>query len=171
MDKIFDKFIQNADNIRETWQIVEFFEDEFTKFKNEVNDYENNIAKEQEMLRAIRAEYLEIQDALKKAKTDLEQLQEQNKNLETNIQDADSIDNLRKNIPIRPLEKVDIRLKDGVVVKANPAKDVYSKEIAQNYVTSLIELKTLKAKLMNSDLENAKLKNEIKDIKAERKVI
>ncbi|RAX54878.1 hypothetical protein CCY99_01660 [Helicobacter sp. 16-1353] len=171
MDKIFDKFIQNADNIRETWQIVEFFEEEFKKFKNEVNDYENNITKEQEMLKAIRAEYLEIQDALKNAKIDLERLQEQNKNLETNIYDVDSIDNLRKNIPIRPLEKVDIRLKDGIVVKANPARDVYSKEIAEKYLISLKELRALKSKLMNSDLENAKLKNEIKDIKAERKVI
>lgn len=171
MDKIFDKFIQNADNINETWQIVEFFEDEFKKFKNEVNDYENNIAKEQEMLKTIRAEYLEIQDALKNAKINLERLQETNKALETNIHNSDSIDNLRKNIPIRPLEKVAIRLRDGIVVKANPAEKIYSQEVAEKYVTSLRELKTLKAKLMNSDLENAKLKNEIKDIKAERKTI
>ncbi len=171
MNKIFDKFIQNAANIHEQWQIVEFFENEFKKFKNEVSDYENNIAREQEILKKIRSEYLELQDAIKTAKVELEQLKTQNNKLKENLQCEDSIDNLRKNTPIHPLEKVDIRLKDGIVVKANPASDVYSKEIVEKYIVSLRELKTIKAKLMDSDLENAKLRNEIKDIKLERKMI
>lgn len=169
MNEVFDKFIQNVEEISETWQIVEFFEDEFDKFKHRINDYEDNIIKEQEMLKNIRSEYFEIQTSLKNAKMELEEIQNQSKNIEIKI--SDSVDNLRKNIPVRPLEKVDILLKDGISVKANPAFDVYSKEIVEKYVISLRELKALKSKLMDSDLENAKLRNEIKDIKLERKSI
>ena len=38
MDKVFDRFVQNADKINETWQIVEFFENEFEKFKISVGN-------------------------------------------------------------------------------------------------------------------------------------
>lgn len=163
MEKIFDRFIQNIDNIKETWQIVEFFESEFEKFKADVGSYKDTIAKEQESLKAIRSEHLELQDSIKQARDKLANLKEQRENI--NQYTPDSIDNLRKNIPIRALQKVDIRLKDGVVVKANPASDVYSKEIVEKYVTCLRELKSLKAKLMDSDLENAKLKKELKELK------
>lgn len=169
MENVFDRFIQNAENIKETWQIVEFFENEYKKFRDEVGNYENNIAKEQESLKQIRSEYLEIQESIKIAKSELESLNLQTSKLKENVANLDSIDNLRKNIPIRPLEKVDIRLKDGIVVKANPASEVYSKEIVEKYVTSLKELKSFKAKLMDSDLENAKLKNEIRELKKEKK--
>lgn len=169
MDNIFDRFVKNINEITETWQIVEFFEDEYRKLKEERGEIEKDKLKEQENLKIIRAEYLEIQGELKQAKEELERTK--SLQAESNKQNLDSIDNLRKNLPIRPLEKVDIKLKDGIVVKANPAGDVFSKEIVEKYITCLRELKTLKSKLMNSDLEIAKLHNEIKDIKAERKTI
>ncbi|RDU64801.1 nickel-binding protein Mua [Helicobacter sp. MIT 14-3879] len=170
MKNVFDRFIQNIDNIKETWQIVEFFENEFEKFREEVGNYQSNISKEQENLKKIRNEHLELQESVKKIKEELEKLKEEKDKLkdENNL---DSIDNLRKNVPIRALQKVDIRLKDGIVVKANPASDVYSKEIVEKYIISLRELKSLKSRLMDSDLENAKLRNEIKDLKQERKII
>lgn len=160
---IFERFIHNIDNIRETWQIVEFFEAELKRFRDEVGDYESNISKEQNNLKAIRAEYLELQDSIKSARNELESLKERKGNFAENS--PDSIDNLRQNLPLTPLEKVDIRLKDGIVVKANPANDVYSKEIAEMYLKSLWEMKSLKARLLDSDLENAKLRNEIRTLK------
>ena len=139
---IFEQFIHNVENIRETWQIVEFFEAELARFKDEVGDYESNI---------------------KSARNELESLKERKEKFSENT--PDSIDNLRQNLPLTPLDKVEIRLKDGIVVKANPAGDVYSKEIAEKYLKSLWELKSLKARLLDSDLENAKLRNEIRTLR------
>lgn len=163
MEKVFDRFIQNIDNIKEGWQIVEFFENEFDKFKQKVDSYKDGILKEQLTLKNIRSEYAELQENIKQAKLELESIKDQRNNIEHNI--ADSIDNIRKNIPIKTLQKVDIRLKDGIVVKANPASDVYSKEVVEKYIISLRELKILKNKLMDSDLENAKLRKELKELK------
>lgn len=157
MDKVFDRFVQNADKINETWQIVEFFENEFERFKISVGNYEADILKEQEKLKALRAEYVAIQDEIKNIELELKHL-EDSKN-------TNSID-ISNDIQIKPLEKVKIVLKDGIVVKANPAVNVYPQELYEQYAKSLIEVKTLRAKLNNSDLENAKLKNEIKAIKA-----
>ena len=155
MDKVFDRFVQNADKINETWQIVEFFENEFEKFKISVGNYEADILKEQEKLKALRAEYIAIQDEIKNIELELKHLEDSKKSI-----NIDKIDD------IKPLEKVKIKLKDGIIVKANPALDVYPKELYEQYTKSLFEIKTLRAKLNNSDLENAKLKNEIKEIKA-----
>lgn len=161
-EAIFERFIHNVDDIRETWQIVEFFEAELARFKAEVGDYESDISKEQNNLKEIRAEYLELQNSIKTARNELESLKERKGHFEANAPEPDSIDNLRKNLPLTPLAKVDIRLKDGIVVKANPAGDVYSKEIAEMYLKSLWEMKSLKTRLLDSDLENAKLRNEIR---------
>lgn len=162
-DGVFERFIYSVENIREGWQIVEFFENELKKFKDEVNEYEFNISKEQNHLKDLRSEYLELQDSIKDAKNELESLKERNEKIKENM--PDSIDNLRKNLPLTPLEKVEIRLKDGIVVKANPASDVYSKDIAEKYLKCLWELKSLKSQLIDSDLENTKLRNEIKNLR------
>lgn len=163
VEGVFMRFIHNVENIRETWQIVEFFENEMQKFKDELNEYEFNISKEQSALKSLRSEYLELQEAIKEGKDELESLKNRGEKIRENA--PDSIDNLRKNLPLTPLEKVDIRLKDGIVVKANPADDVYSKEIAEKYLKCLWELKSIKAQLIDSDLANTKLRKEIKDLK------
>ncbi len=157
---IFERFIHNIDNIRETWQVVEFFETELARFRDEMGNYESDISKEQNNLKDIRAEYLELQDAIKTARNELESLKERKEQFAETA--PDSIDKLRENLPLTPLEKVPIRLKDGIVVPANPANDVYGKEIAEMYLKSLWEMKSLKARLLDSDLENAKLRNEIR---------
>lgn len=161
MDKIFDRFVQNADKINETWQIVEFFENEFEKFKIAAGNYEADILKEQEKLKTLRAQYIAIQDEIKNKELELKHLGD-SKNISIN---DNSID-VSSDIQVKPLEKVKIVLKDGVVVKANPAVNVYPQELYEQYAKSLIEVKTLRAKLNNSDLENARLRNEIKEIKA-----
>ena len=163
VEGVFRRFIHNVENIRETWQIVEFFENEMQKFKDELNEYEFNISKEQNTLKDLRSEYLELQEAIKEGKDELESLKNRGDKIRENV--PDSIDNLRKNLPLTPLEKVDIRLKDGIIVKANPANDVYSKEIAEKYLKCLWELKSIKAQLIDSDLTNTKLRKEIKDLK------
>ncbi|MGX2982718.1 nickel-binding protein Mua [Helicobacter sp. 23-1045] len=162
-DGVFERFIQNVENIRESWQIVEFFENEMQKFKDELNDYEFNISKEQNALKDLRSEYLALQEEIKSAKDELELLKDRSEKIRESV--PDSIDNLRKNLPLTPLAKVDIRLKDGIVVKANPADDVYSREIAEKYLQCLWELKSIKAQLVDSDLENTKLRKEIRDLK------
>ena len=103
----------------------------------------------------MRAEYIAIQDKIKNIELELKHLEDSKKSI-----NIDKIDD------IKPLEKVKIKLKDGIIVKANPALDVYPQELYEQYTKSLFEIKTLRAKLNNSDLENAKLKNEIKEIKA-----
>lgn len=163
VEGVWTRFIHNIENIRETWQIVEFFENEMQKFKDELNEYEFNISKEQNTLKDLRSEYLELQNTIKEAKDELESLKNRGEKIRENV--PDSIDNLRKNLPLTPLEKVDIRLKDGIIVKANPANDVYSKEIAEKYLKCLWELKSIKAQLIDSDLANTKLRKEIKDLK------
>lgn len=145
-------------DIKETWQIVEFFENEFEKFQNEVNDYRNNISKEQEILKKIRGEYLQLQDSIKESKAKLEELNNANKNANPKISIADA--------KVDSLQKVEIRLKDGIVVKANPASEVYGKELATRYINNLNELQALKAKLIDIEFDNAKLKNELKELKA-----
>lgn len=157
MDSVFNKFIRNASKINETWQIVEFFENEFKKFRDEVSNYENNILREQAILKKIRSEYLQLQQDIKVAKEELENVKKIDSNSDL------SYDNI--NQPIRALEKVDIRLKDGIVVKANPASDIYSKEVVEKYIASLREVKLLKSKLLEVEFENAKLKNELKESK------
>lgn len=164
---IFERFIHNAEQIHETWQIVEFFESELKRFRDEVGNYESDVSKEQNNLKEIRAEYLELQDAIKTARNELESLKERKEKLSENT--PDSIDKLRENLPLKPLEKVPIRLRDGIVVPANPANDVYGREIAEMYLKSLWEMKSLKARLLDSDLENAKLRNEIRSLQDKAK--
>lgn len=164
---IFERFIHNVEQIHETWQIVEFFEAELKRFREEVGNYESDISKEQNSLKDIRAEYLELQDAIKTARNELESLKERRRQFEEST--PDSIDNLRENLPLKPLEKVPIRLRSGRVVPANPANDMYSKEIAEMYLKSLWEMKSLKARLLDSDLENAKLRNEIRSLQDKAK--
>ena len=167
MDKVFDRFIQNAEKINETWQIVEFFENEFNRFRDEVDHYKDSISKEQDQLKNIRAEYISIQDKIKESKSKLEQLQADIERLESyHSQQNNIMHNLQNELEIKPLEIVDIFLSDGTIVPANPAKEFYAKNLLEKYLSCLIELKTLKVKLNNSDLENAKLKNELKDMKA-----
>lgn len=158
MDNVFNRFVSNMNDIKETWQIVEFFENEFEKFQNEVNDYRNNISKEQEILKKIRGEYLQLQDSIKESKAKLEELNNANKNANPKISIADA--------KVDSLQKVEIRLKDGIVVKANPASEVYGKELATRYINNLNELQALKAKLIDIEFDNAKLKNELKELKA-----
>lgn len=195
-DEVFTRFVQNCKDIKETWEISEFFEYEFDKFQNNINDYKNSIQKEQDSLKAIRVEYLKLQDLIKISKEKLLALQtkyketsdlveqgearlcklqeEQNEvkkrlevnresNLEFNVQIPQ--DSNSQILPIRALDKVDIRLKDGIVVKANPAFEVYSKEVVEKYIANVTELRALKAKLMEVEFENAKLKNALKDSK------
>lgn len=155
MDAVFEKFIRNMDKIKETWQIVEFFESEFQKFKDEVASYENDITKEQAILKKLREEHLQLQKDIKIAKDKLDKS-------DINY----DVDPDNSNTLIRALEKVDIRLKDGIVVKANPAYDVYSKDIVEKYMANLREVKSLKAKLLEVEFENAKLKNELRETKS-----
>ena len=150
MDAVFDRFIRSMDKIEETWQVVEFFEKEFQKFKDEVSNYENDIVREQGILKKLREEYLQLQQNIKITKSELCKT------------DADTT----SCVPIRALEKVDIRLKDGIVVKANPAYDVYSKDIVEKYMANLREVKSLKAKLLELEFENVKLKNELRETKS-----
>lgn len=166
-EAIFERFIHNVEQIHETWQIVEFFEAELKRFREEVGNYESDVYKEQNNLKDIRAEYLELQNAIKTARNELESLKERKRQFEENV--PDSIDNLRENLPLTPLEKVPIRLKSGRVALANPANDVYDKEIADKYLKSLWEMKSLKARLLDSDLENAKLRNEIRSLQDKAK--
>lgn len=180
-DRIFDRFI--AADIKETWQIAEFFEEEMRRFSAEAAEFMENLAREQENLKKIRAELFdtheklrEANEALDAAKAECEALAAQNESLKSSNESlksrggaadsgADSIDNLRKNLPIQALQKVEIRLKDGIIVQANPANDVYGKEIAEKYVTSLRELKTLKTRLNEAEMEGARLRNEIRSLK------
>lgn len=157
MDNVFNRFVSNMNDIKETWQIVEFFENEFEKFQNEIDDYRSNISKEQEILKKIRGEYLQLQDSIKESKAKLEELNKKNiDNPKISIADA----------KVDSLQKVEIRLKDGIVVKANPASEVYGKELATRYINNLNELQALKAKLIDIEFDNAKLKNELKELKA-----
>ena len=158
MDNVFNRFVSNMNDIKETWQIVEFFENEFEKFQNEIDDYRSNISKEQEILKKIRGEYLQLQDSIKESKAKLEELNNANKNANSKISIADA--------KVDSLQKVEIRLKDGIVVKANPASEVYGKELATKYINNLNELQALKAKLIDIEFDNAKLKNELKELKA-----
>ncbi len=166
MDKVFDRFIQNADKINETWQIVEFFENEFSRFKDEVNHYKDDVLKEQDQLKQIRTEYAFIQNKIKESEIKLEKLKADIESIESNSAHQDAINNLKNELQIQPLSKVDIVLSDGIVVPANPAREFYTKDLLEKYLSCLLEVKTLKAKLNNSDLENAKLKNELKEIKS-----
>lgn len=163
MDNVFNRFVSNMNDIKETWQIVEFFENEFEKFQNEIDDYRSNISKEQEILKKIRGEYLQLQDSIKESKAKLEELNNANKNANSKISIADAkVDSLK----VDSLQKVEIRLKDGIVVKANPASEVYGRELATKYINNLNELQALKAKLIDIEFDNAKLKNELKELKA-----
>lgn len=162
MDNVFNRFVNNIEDIKETWHIVEFFENEFKKFQDEIDDYKNNISKEQEILKKIRSEYMHLQDLIKESKAKLEELNNENESANISINTTDSIHECK----IQALQKVEIKLKDGIVVKANPAGEVYDRELATRYISSLSELKELKAKLIDLEFDNAKLRNELKELKA-----
>lgn len=155
---VFDRFIRNMDKIAETWQVVEFFENELRKFRDEVSNYESDIVREQGVLKKLREEYVKLQQDIKAAKNELNKIGDD--------RDIDDLEPSKTVAPIRALEKVDIRLKDGIVVKANPAYDVYSKDVVEKYMTNLREVKSLKAKLLEVEFENAKLKNELREIRS-----
>lgn len=179
--KIFQDFIQKSSEIRETWEIVQLFEEERAKFKQEFLTYENEIKQAKKLLKELRLQSSKIKEEiltmkeLKEKKTkEMQELRQDlfkqkiKKNISKLRLEKDQIQHEKKDeILPKPLEAIDIYLKDGTIAKARPTKKVFTDALYKKYRVILKENKALKDQMLEYELENSKLKIELRDFYTE----
>ncbi|WP_095295139.1 nickel-binding protein Mua [Helicobacter sp. 13S00482-2] len=179
--RIFQEFIQKSSDIKEVWEIAKLFEEERERFKQESLNYETEIKQAKKLLKDFRSqcaiikkEVAELQ-AIKDEKTkEIQTLKEDifKQKIKNNIsrlkKEKDDIKNEKKDeILPKPIELIDIYLKDGSIAKAKPTKRVFTDALYKRYRVILKENKSLKEQILEFELENSKLKIELRDFYAE----
>lgn len=179
--KIFQDFIQKSSEIKETWEIVQLFEEERQKFKQEFLTYENEIKQAKKLLKELRLQSSKIKEEISEMKElkekKIKEMQELRQDLfkqkiKKNISklkfEKDQIQHEKKDeILPKPLETIDIYLKDGTIAKARPTKKVFTDTLYKKYRVILKENKALKDQMLEYELENSKLKIELRDFYTE----
>ncbi|PAF53921.1 hypothetical protein BKH42_03985 [Helicobacter sp. 13S00482-2] len=167
--------------MKEVWEIAKLFEEERERFKQESLNYETEIKQAKKLLKDFRSqcaiikkEVAELQ-AIKDEKTkEIQTLKEDifKQKIKNNIsrlkKEKDDIKNEKKDeILPKPIELIDIYLKDGSIAKAKPTKRVFTDALYKRYRVILKENKSLKEQILEFELENSKLKIELRDFYAE----
>lgn len=153
--EIFERFLREEEGIKESWRIFEIFEEERRKWQEELARLKEDRKIIQETVDALALRAIEIQEEIKQAQ---EALQEREKRL---ISEAlPSIEAMR-------LHSVEVIGKGGKIIKAKPARDYYPEAYVARLFRELEELsseKGLKERILDLELENAKLKVELRDL-------
>ncbi|MDO7253827.1 nickel-binding protein Mua [Helicobacter cappadocius] len=179
--QIFQEFVQKSSEIKETWEIAKLFEEEREKFKQELLNYENEIKQAKKFLKDFRAESSRIKEEIKELEElklkriqEIQALREEvfkqkiKKKISKLKVEKDEIQHEKKDeILPKPVEMIDIYLKDGSVAKARPTKKVYTDTLYKKYRVVLKENKSLKDRILEFELENSKLKIELRDFYTE----
>lgn len=162
--EVFLKFVEQEQGVKEMWQTVKLFEAERQKFAEELRDFEKDKRQAQELLDSLALKAIHLQE-------EINRFEEALKESEQRFLD-DSLIPLSK----AALKMVEVRGKEGKVLKALPVGEYYSRV----YVAKLIEkievmepsfraFDETQERLLELELENAKLKVEIRDLRGELK--
>lgn len=179
--RIFQEFIEKSSEIKESWEIVRLFETEREKFHQDIIAYEEEINQAKSTLRNIRLKTLDLKDEIEKLNTKKEEKITQINEIKQDLfrhKIKKNISNLKhekyqivhekkEEILPKPIESVDIYLKDGSIAKARPVKKIFSDVLYKKYRIILRENRSLKEQILEFELENSKLKIEVRDFYTE----
>lgn len=179
--QIFQDFIEKSSDIKESWEIAQLFEEEREKFKQEIFSYKQDILQAKKTLKKMRLQIADSKDKIEKFEelknqkiSEIEAIKQDlfkqkiKKNIsKLNHEKYQMINEKKEEILPKPLETVDIYLKDGSVAKARPAKRIFTDNLYKKYRVILKENKILKEQILEFELENSKLKIELRDFYAE----
>lgn len=179
--RIFQDFIEKSSEIKESWEIARLFEAEREKFRQDIAIYEREINQAKATLRDIRLKTLDLKDEIEKLNAKKEetitQINEINQDLfrhkiKKNISNLKHekyqiVHEKKEEILPKPIESVDIYLKDGSIAKARPVKKIFSDMLYKKYRIILRENRSLKEQILEFELENSKLKIEVRDFYTE----
>ncbi|PAF48595.1 hypothetical protein BKH46_00855 [Helicobacter sp. 12S02634-8] len=166
--------------MKESWELVELFEAERERFKQESQAYKQEIEQSKKTLKDLRAQITQLKAIIKKFEDiqsqKIEAIKQVNqelfkykikKNISALHYEKSQLLSKKDEILPKPLETIDIYLKDGSTAKAKPTKKVFSDTLYRKYRVVLKENKALKDQMLGLELENAKLKIELRDFHTE----
>lgn len=179
--RIFQDFVEKSSEIKESWEIVRLFEEEREKFRQDLANYEKEINHAKTTLSDIRSKILDLKNEIGILKTKKEEKVAQinlikqdlfKQKIKKNISNLKHekyqiVHDKKEEILPKPIETVDIYLKDGSIAKARPVKKVFSDILYKRYRIILRENKSLKEQILGFELENSKLKIEVRDFYTE----
>ncbi|BDQ28362.1 nickel-binding protein Mua [Helicobacter ailurogastricus] len=183
IDAIFEEFIKKASEMKESWEVVQLFEEERQKFHEELQAYEEEIENARAVLRDLRAQVMQTKEQIKELqdcqKSKEEEIQEIRQELLSHKIKRDLLQ-LEKDKPDIPqssdeplpqaLEVVEIYLKDRSIARARPAKRYFGDQLYRQYRVLLRENHVLKDRIFGLDLENSTLKIELRDRQTQDKL-
>ncbi|PAF42326.1 hypothetical protein BKH45_04770 [Helicobacter sp. 11S03491-1] len=167
--------------MKESWEVARLFEEERERFAQEVLSYKNEIAQAKIALKEIRHKVIKyknqiktLEDTKEEKTNEINQIKQEifKQKIKKNLSKLRSekhqiIHEKREEILPKPLETIDIYLKDGTIAKARPVKKTFTDTLYKKYRILLKENKMLQEQILDFELENSKLKIELRDFYAE----
>ncbi|PAF41545.1 hypothetical protein BJI48_08390 [Helicobacter sp. 11S02596-1] len=167
--------------MKESWELVRLFEDERERFKQEILSYQEEISQAKAKLKKIRQQVEESKNEVQKLEETKQEKIDEIKDIKRHLfeqkikknisklknEKLQIINEKKEEILPKPLELIEIYLKDGTVAKARPVKRVFTDGLYKKYRVILKENKILKEQILELELENSKLKIELRDFYAE----
>lgn len=158
---IFERFIQEERQIQESWQIFELFEEERRKWREELAHLEADREAAQKAIDALTLQVIEVQESLERAKEQLKEREEALLEVIVPLMEESALDYL------------EVIGKGGKVVKARAARNYYPEAYVATLFKEREELlgeKGMRERVLDLELENAKLKIELRDLANEAKL-
>ncbi|PAF52872.1 hypothetical protein BKH44_00250 [Helicobacter sp. 13S00477-4] len=167
--------------MKESWEVFRLFEEEREKFKQEIFSYEQEIFQAKEKLKKIRLRYIKLKNEM----NDIEEIKQKKiqeineikqylfkQKIQKNIsklknEKSNLLGEKKEALLPKPVEMIDIYLKDGSIAKARPVKKIFTDILYKKYRVLLKENKSLKEHILDFELENSKLKIELRDFYTE----
>lgn len=171
--EIFEQFLRQEAGIKESWKIVELFEEERAKWSEERTQLEERSEELRRELLELEKRTLESKEEMARKDRLLKEREERIKVYDAQLKErARNIDEdcLPEPSQMR-LKSVEVISKNGAVIKAKPAKEYFSEGYVATLLRELEELrgnKGLREKVLDLELENSKLKVELRDLLAEQ---
>ncbi|CRF46173.1 nickel-binding protein Mua [Helicobacter heilmannii] len=182
IDAIFQEFIKKAPEMKESWEVVQLFEEERQKFQEELQAYEEEIENARAVLRDLRAQMVQTKDQIKELQTLQKSKEEEIQEIRQELlshkikrdlwqleKDKPELQESNEPLP-QALEVVEIYLKDHSIARARPAKRYFADQLYRQYRVLLRENHVLKDRVFGLDLENSTLKIELRDRQTQEKL-
>ena len=174
--KNFDLFFQKLVDIKESWEIFRIFESEREKFAREQEEYDAELEKTQENLRIYRNKIAELKKEVAKLQTQKEnhekslKLLEEKKTKQRIKNQVKKIEEEKKEIKEKKQEifpdamsQVEVFDENGEIKKMRCVRRIYDESLYNKYRIALKEGREFRNKIAELELENSRLKIELRD--------
>ncbi len=171
--EIFEQFLHQEAEIKESWRVVEFFEKERAKWSEEKMELEERSVELKRELEELERRALESEEEMARKDRLLKEREEQLKLYDTQLSEREQ--SINEGCLPEPsqmgLKSVEVISKSGGIIRAKPARAYFSEGYVAALLHELDELKGnkgLREKVLDLELENFKLKVELRDLLVEQ---